>query len=104
MSNTVKEAFDFYNMTKDIQERKQIIDDYRTYGILDRNKVIDKITELQHKDVEVATATNTVQAIQGAVILNYADNNTLIENLLFQINILEGKLVAKTIKNATEDK
>lgn len=104
MSNTVKKAFDFYNMTKDIQERKQMIDDYRTYGILDRNKVIDKITELQHKDVEVSTATNTVQAIQGAVILNYADNNTLIENLLFQINVLEGKLVAKTIKNATEDK
>jgi len=36
------------------------------------------------------------------VILECADDNTLIENLQFQINILEGKLIDKIKNNNTE--
>lgn len=104
MSQTVNEILDYYSMTKDILERKQMISDYFTRGIIDRNKVIDKIKELQTTDVEVSAATATAQIIVGSVDLGYADNNTLIKNLQFQINVLEGKLINKTVKNAMEDK
>lgn len=104
MSKTVNEILDYYSITKDIQERKQILSDYFTRGIIDRNKAIDKIRELQRTDAEVTAATTTAQILCGSVNLECADNNTLIENLQFQISILEGKLITKTIKNAMEDK
>lgn len=104
MSKTVNEVLDYYNITKDIQERKQILSVYFTRGIIDRNKAIDKIRELQLTDAEVNVATTTAQILCGSVALECADNNTLIENLQFQISILEGKLITKTIKNAMEDK
>lgn len=104
MSQTAKDIVDIFNTTRDIQERAQIIHDYATYGTLDRQKAISKITELQHKDAEVTAATATAQILCGSVALECADNNTLIENLRFQISILEGKLITKTVEGAMEDK
>lgn len=104
MSSIAKETFDFYDTAKDLRERKQIINDYAFYGIIDRDKVIKKITELQQKDAEVVAATNTAQTMRGAVDLKYADDNTLIVNLQFQIDILEKKLAAKAIKEVVEEK
>lgn len=102
MSENTKDALEILDLNKNIQERKQLIQDYIAYGILDRHKVIEKIRELQTTDVDITVATATVQIMRGAVILEYADDNTLIENLQFQINILEGKLIDKTKNNNTE--
>jgi len=104
MSENTKDTLEILNLNKDIKERQQLIQDYIAYGILDRHKVIEKIKELQITDSDITAATVTAQAIRGTVILEYADNNTLIENLQFQIDILEGKLIEKTIKKAVEDK
>ena len=104
MSENTKDTLEILNLNKDIKERQQLIQDYIAYGILDRHKVIEKIKELQITDSDITAATATVQAIRGTVILEYADNNTLIENLQFQIDILEGKLIEKTIKKAVEEK
>lgn len=103
MNEIAKENSEVLNITKDIQERNQIIHDYITYGILDRNKVIEKVRELQLTDSDVISATKVMQSARGYVMLEYADDNTLIENLQFQTNILKGKLIDKTRKNTTEE-
>ena len=41
------------SLIKDIVEREKIISDYKKYGILDRDKAINKIQELRIKDKEV---------------------------------------------------
>lgn len=104
MSENIKETLEFLNLNKDIKERQQLIQDYIACGVLDRHKAIEKIRELQTTDIDITLATATVQIMRGAVILECADDNTLIENLQFQINILEGKLIEKVIKKGTEDK
>lgn len=104
MSENTKDTLEILNLNKDIKERQQLIHDYIAYGILDRHKVIEKIRELQTTDIDITAATATAQAIRGIVILEYADDNTLIENLKFQTDILEGKLIEKTIKKAVEEK
>lgn len=98
MNVIIKENSEVLNITKDIQERNQIIHDYITYGILNRNKVIEKISELQF-----TSATKVIQSAHGYVRLEFADDSTMIENLQFQINILEGKLIDKIRKNTTEE-
>lgn len=97
MREVVKETVEVLNIIKDIQERTKIIQDYSTNGFLDRNKAIDKIKELQNTDVDVTVATAAAQMMCGSLILERADDKTLIENLIFQINILEGKRIQKNI-------
>lgn len=103
MDENIKEISEVSNLTKDIQERDAIIQDYINRGILDRNKVIDKIRELQLTDSDVIAATVVMQATHGYAMLERLDDNTLIENLQFQTNILKGKLIDKTRKNAMEE-
>lgn len=103
MGEIIKETLEAFHITKDIQERNTIIQSYISYGILDRNKAIEKIRELQVADSDITAATIAMQAAHGYVILEQADDNILIENLRFQINILESKLITKTIKNVTEE-
>lgn len=45
------------SLIKDIAEREKIISDYKKYGILDRDKAINKIQELRIKDKEVEEIT-----------------------------------------------
>ena len=40
------------SLIKDIAEREKIISDYKKYGVLDRDKAINKIQELRIKDKE----------------------------------------------------
>lgn len=104
MSENIKETLEILNLNKDIKERQQLIQNYIACGVLDRHKAIEKIKELQTTDIDITVATATAQIMCGTVILEYADDNTLIENLQFQINILKGKLIEKTIKKVTEEK
>lgn len=45
------------SLIKDIAEREKIISDYKKYGVLDRDKAINKIQELRIKDKEVEEIT-----------------------------------------------
>ena len=80
------------SISKDIIERENIIRQFQTTGFLDRNEAIKKITSLQLTDADMAFATVAKQTQCGSVDLYQADNNLIIMNIQFQIEILKAKL------------
>ena len=92
MDNPIKREYDKMSITKDIVERENIICQLQTTGFLDRNKAIKKITSLQLIDADMAFATVAKQTQCGSVDLYQADNNLIIMNIQFQIEILKAKL------------
>lgn len=92
MSNPIKREYDTMSITKDIVERENIIRRFQTTGFLDRNEAIEKIMSLQFTDADMAIATVAKQKQCGGVDLYQADNNLIIMNIQFQIEILKAKL------------
>lgn len=92
MSNPIKREYDKMSITKDIVERENIIRQFQTTGFLDRNEAIEKIMSLQLTDADMAFATIAKQTQCGSVNLYQADNNLIIANIQFQIEILNAKL------------
>lgn len=92
MSNPIKREYDKMSITKDIIERENIIRQFQTTGYLDRNEAIEKIMSLQLTDADMAIATVAKQKQCGSVDLYQADNNLIITNIQFQIEILKAKL------------
>lgn len=92
MSNSIKKEFDKTEITKDILELQNIVAIFNTTGFLDRNYAIQKINEIRSKNIELVAATALKQAESGTVILQMADNNTIIKNVQFQIDFLTSKL------------
>ena len=92
MSNPIKNAFDIMNIRKDIEERRQIINRYEIYGVLDRDDDIRKITSLRLTD----EAVGTVSALTAyGPPLDSLLNHQLIKELQIQIDILEAELSKK---------
>ncbi len=92
MSNPIKREYDKMSITNDIIERENIIRRFQTTGFLDRNEAIEKIMSLQLTDADMALATVAKQTQCGSVNLYQADNNLIIANIQFQIEILNAKL------------
>lgn len=92
MDNPIKREYDKMSITKDIIERENIVHLFETTGFLDRNEAIEKILSLQHTDADMAFATVAKQTQCGGVDLYQADNNLIIMNIQFQIEILKAKL------------
>lgn len=92
MSNPIKREYDKMSIANDIIERENIIRRFQTTGFLDRNEAIEKIMSLQLTDVDMALATVAKQTQCGSVNLYQADNNLIIANIQFQIEILKAKL------------
>lgn len=92
MGNQIKREYDKMSITKDIIERENIICQFQTTGFFDRNKAIEKIMSLQLTDADMAIATVAKQTQCGSVDLYQADNNLIIANIQFQIEILKAKL------------
>ena len=92
MSNPIKREYDKMSITKDIIERENIIRQFQTTGFFDRNKAIEKIMSLQLTDADMAIATVAKQTQCGGVDLYQADNDLIITNIQFQIEILKAKL------------
>lgn len=95
VSNSIKKEFDKTEITKDILELQNIVAMFNTTGFLDRNYAIQKINEIRSANIELVAATALKQAESGTVILQMSDNNTIINNVQFQIDFLTAKL-AKT--------
>lgn len=93
MSYPIKRENDKMSITNDIIERENIIRRFQTTGFLDRNEAIEKIMSLQLTDVDTALATVAKQTQCGSVNLYQADNDLIIANMQFQIEILNSKLV-----------
>ena len=92
MSNPIKREYDKMSVTRDIVERENIIRQFQATGFLDRNEAIEKIMSLQLTDADMAFATVAKQKQCGGVDLYQADNNLIIANIQFQIEILKAKL------------
>ena len=92
MGNPIKRKYDKISVIKDIIEREDIVRQFQTTGFLDRNDAIEKITSLQFTDSDIAIATVAKQAQFGSVDLYWVGNNTIIANMLFQIDFLKAKL------------
>lgn len=84
---------DINSLIKDIVEREKIISDYKKYGILDRDKAINKIQELRIKDKEVEKVTTANLAISSIPFYMSSDEQIVAE-LDMQKGILEAKLSA----------
>ena len=93
MSDPIKKAYDIDSIRKDIQERQQMINEYKTTRRLDRNKAISKIMELRTTNMEVLTVT---LANQTSIPLSNAPDEMLLNDLQMQINMLTAELLKKT--------
>ncbi len=103
MSNPIKREYDKLSITKDIIERENIIRRFQTTGFLDRNEAIEKIMSLQFTDADMAFATVAKQTQCGSVNLYQADNNLIIGNIQFQIEILNAKLAKLELEEKEEE-
>lgn len=97
MSNSVKDAFNKVSLINDIQERENIIREFKLYGIFNREYAISKIIELRAKDQEVYTAY-TLSLSPNSKPLNEFPNAAIINELEHQAAILTLKLVNKEME------
>ena len=79
------------SIIKDIIDRKKIVFDYRMYGILDRDRAINKIKELRNKDKEVEKITTVSLAI-SSIPFSMSSDDQIVAELDMQKTILEAKL------------
>lgn len=79
------------SLINDIEEREKIIFDYEKYGILDRDKTINKIQELRAKDKEVEEITTANLAV-SSIPFSMSSDKQIIAELNMQKGILEVKL------------
>ena len=93
MNDPIKKAYDIASIRKDIQERQQIINEYKMTRRLDRDKAISKIMELRTTNMEVLTVT---LANQTSIPLSNAPDEMLLNDLQMQINMLNAELLKKT--------
>lgn len=92
MNDPIKKAYDIDSIRKDIQERQQMINEYKMTRRLDRDKAISKIMELRTTNMEVLTVT---LANQTSIPLSNAPNEMLLNDLQMQINMLNAELLKK---------
>lgn len=98
MSNFIKDAFDKASIINDIQERENVIREFRLYGILNREHAISKIIELRAKDKEVHTAY-TLSLSPNSKPLSEFPNTIIINELEYQVAILKVKLASKEMES-----
>lgn len=98
MSNSIKDAFDKASLINGIQERENIIREFRLYGILNREHAISNIIELRAKDKEVHTAYTLLLSPNSKPLSEFL-NTIIINELEYQVAILTIKLANREIKS-----
>jgi len=86
-----KTNYDRASMLKDISERKQLIDEYRSIGYLNREKAIRKIQELRLTDSDVSAATS-IRLATSRTPFAQATDEAIAAELQMQIDILSAKV------------
>lgn len=89
------------SLIKDIAEREKIISDYKKYGILDRDKAINKIQELRIKDKEVEEIT-IAKLATFSIPFSMSTDEQIVAELDMQKEILKAKLII--IQNEEQSK
>jgi len=95
MNDPIKKAYDIDSIRKDIVERQQMINEYQMTRRLDRDKAISKIQELRLTNKNVATVT-AVKLAQHSVPFSQVPDESIIEELKMQVDILKTDLVKET--------
>lgn len=97
MNDPIKKAYDIDSIKKDIHERNEIITKYMNTRYLDRDKAISKIQELRLTNKNVATIT-AVKLAQHSVPFSQVPDESIIEELKMQVDILKTDLAKETIE------
>lgn len=79
------------SLIKDIAEIEKIISDYKKYGVLDRDKAINKIQELRIKDKEVEKIT-IAKLVTFSIPFSMSSDEQIVAELDMQKEILKAKL------------
>lgn len=79
------------SLIKDIAEIEKIISDYKKYGVLDRDKAINKIQELRIKDKEVEKIT-IAKLATFSIPFSMSSDEQIVAELDMQKEILKAKL------------
>lgn len=95
MNDPIKKAYDIDSIRKDINERQQMINEYQMTRRLDRDKAISKIQELRLTNQNVATVT-AVKLAQHSVPFSKVPDESIIDELKMQVDILSTELIKKT--------
>lgn len=98
MSNSIKDIFDIESLSKDIAERENIMQNYRTTGYLDRNHAIKMIQELRINDGDVAAVTSAKLAT-SFIPFSQSTNDQIVAELAMQRDILRAKLIKKQMED-----
>lgn len=91
-----KTNYDRASMLKDISERKQLIDEYRSTGYLNRETAIRKIQELRLTDSDVSAATS-IRLATSRTPFAQATDEAIAAELQMQIDILSMKMTKLNI-------
>ena len=89
------------SLIKDIAEIEKIISDYKKYGVLDRDKAINKIQELRIKDKEVEKIT-IAKLATFSIPFSMSSDEQIVAELDMQKKILKVKLII--IQNEEQSK
>ena len=95
IENSIKRAHDIANLQNQIAERQAIINNYISFGVLDRSDVIGKIKDLRKTDTTVDAVYKVQLASIPSIPLDKCTNNQLINELQAQISILQAELTQK---------
>lgn len=98
MNNPIKDIFDIESLSKDIAERKNIIQNYRETGHLDRKEAIKKIQELRINDGDVAAVTSAKLAT-FSMPFSQSTNEQIVAELAMQRDILQAELIKKQMED-----
>ena len=82
---------DIINITKDISDRRQIIQNYYSTGSLDRDNAIKMIMQLRSTDIEVAEVTAAKLTV-SRIPFNEATDQSVVNELQMQVDVLLAKL------------
>ena len=97
---SIKRAHDIANLQNQIAERQAIINNYISFGVLDRSDVIGKIKDLRKTDTTVGAVYVTQLAAAPLMPLDNCSDQQLINELQAQIDILQTELTQKLNEEA----
>ena len=100
MANLIKRILDITDLRNKIAERQAIINNYISFGVLDRSDVIGKIKDLRKTDTTVGAVYVTQLAAAPLMPLDNCSDQQLINELQAQIDILQTELTQKLNEEA----
>lgn len=100
MANSIKRILDITDLRNKIAERQAIINNYTSFGVLDRGDAICKIENLRVTNATVGAVYVAQVTAAPSISLESCSNDQLIIELQAQIDILQSELTQKLNEEA----